>query len=52
MIETLGWHFTSSDLNTQTSQLNVILTSLLCQRTVDYVLTFLMSINGIVYKPV
>ena len=45
-------HFTSSDLNTHVSQLNVILTSVLYQVTVNCVLTFLISIQAIVYKPV
>ena len=52
MKQTLTWHFQPSDLKVTVCQLNVILTSLPCQVTVNCVLTFLMSIHAIVYKPV
>ena len=43
--QTKKWHFTHLNLNTQFSQLNVILTYLACQVIVN---TFLLSIQTIV----
>ena len=40
VMQTLRWHFTHPDLNTQVSQLNVIVTSLSCQVVVNAILIF------------